>query len=635
MMRKVSYWQRIRPRKLRVQLAIFVSFLLTLTIVGHAWYTAEEQASFASRAFTAQANILTRELATASTASMITRDYAILEQLVRQTAQFPAIEKITISDAAGRVMSEVAKDSEGHPKVRFSQTRLALPGGSTALTQIEPSAADTSLFGHSGTLVAWQPIDGGNLLGWVKVDYSMARVDGVKARIWRNSLVTALLAVIISAGLILAYLTRPLRSLEVATAFARDLDAHRGQQLPVSHCTEEMMLLTQALNHASSNLACQEREILAGARRLQTVLDNAADGVITLNPDGTVESFSKGAESAFGYRAADVVGQHIALLLPQSPAPEGAGKENPAGAVWRIGGGEVTARRRDGSEFPAELSISEVVLDEAPLFVGIVRDLTERKKVDRLKSEFIATVSHELRTPITSIRGSLSLVLGGVAGEVPRETQMMLEIAHNNSVRLLHLVNDILDMEKIEAGKMVFNMKPLDITEVVAQSIAANQGYADQHQVRFVLAPASQAAMVNADSDRLSQVMANLLSNAAKWSNPDDEVSIAVRRERDKVRVAVTDHGSGIPEEFRERIFSKFSQADGSDSRNKSTGTGLGLSITKKIVEHLGGDIGFDSQVGVGTTFYFDLPVLENLPRKEALSGAAASPVTPSCQAAA
>jgi len=633
-MHKISYWQRIRPRKLRVQLAIFVSFLLTLTIVGHAWYTAEEQASFASRAFTTQATILARELATASTASMITRDYAILEQLVRQTARFPEIETITISDAAGRVMSEVVKDSEGRPQVRFNQTRLALPGGSTALIQIEPPAAEASFFSHSGKLIAWQPIDGGSLLGWVKVDYSMAHIDGVKARIWRNSLVTALLAVIISAGLILAYLTRPLHSLEVATAFARDLDAHRGRQLPVSYCTEEMTLLTQALNHASSNLAFQEREILAGARRLQTVLDNAADGVITFNPEGAIESFSKGAESAFGYRAADVVGKNVALLLPQPTVPEGAEPENPADAAWRISGGEVTAQRRDGSEFPVDLSINEVVLDDERLFIGIVRDLTERKKVDRLKSEFIATVSHELRTPITSIRGSLSLVLGGVAGNIPRETQMMLEIAHNNSVRLLHLVNDILDMEKIEAGKMVFNMKPLDITEVVAQSIAANQSYADQHQVRFVLAPESPAATVNADSDRLLQVMANLLSNAAKWSNPADEVRIAVSREHDQVRVAVTDHGSGVPEEFRDRIFSKFSQADASDSRKKANGTGLGLSITKKIVEHLGGDIGFDSQVGVGTTFYFDLPALENIPRKEALLGAA-SPATPSCQAAA
>ncbi len=627
-MRNLRYWQRIRPRKLRVQLAIFVSLLLALSIVGHAWYTAEEQTRFASRTFVTQANVLAQELATASTASMLTRDYAILAQLVSQTARFPEIEAITVSNAAGRVMSEVVKDREGRPQVRFSQTRLMPPRGLDATTQIEPSTTAASFFGHSGKLVVWQPINGGSrLLGWVKMDYSMAHIEGVKVRIWRNSWVAALLAMVIGVGLILAYLARPLRSLEVATAFARDLDAHRGQQLPVSYCTEEMQLLTQALNHTSLKLAFQEREIMAGARRLQAVLDNAADGIITLNPDGIIESFSKGAESAFGYRAADIVGKNIALLLPQSFGHDNHGQEAPIAVAELISGGEMVARRRDGSEFPADLSISEVVLDDERLFIGIVRDFTERKKVGRLKSEFIATVSHELRTPITSIRGSLGLLLGGVIGEVPKETRMMLEIAHNNSIRLLRLVNDILDIEKIEAGKMVFNWQPLDIMAVVTQSIIANQGYADQYQVKFVLTPESQTATINADNDRLLQVMANLLSNAAKWSNPTDEVRIAISREHDKVRVAVTDHGSGIPDAFRDQIFSKFSQADGSDSRKKSNGTGLGLSIAKKIVERLGGNIDFDSQVGVSTTFYFDLPVVENTPQHEVPSDTTVSPV--------
>jgi len=238
--------------------------------------------------------------------------------------------------------------------------------------------------------------------------------------------------------------------------------------------------------------------------------------------------------------------------------------------------------------------------------VWYYRDITERKQIDRMKNEFISTVSHELRTPLTSISGSLGLIAGGVAGELPGQAKAMVDIAHRNSERLVRLINDILDIEKIESGKMVFNLNPQELMPLVEHAIETNSAYGEQFGIRFVLEKTAPGVKVNVDSDRLMQVFANLLSNAAKFSAPNDEVFISVSIHENKIRIAVTDHGPGIPEEFQTRIFQKFAQADSSDTRQKG-GTGLGLSICKAIIEKLGGEIGFETEAGVGTTFHFDL----------------------------
>jgi signal transduction histidine kinase len=237
----------------------------------------------------------------------------------------------------------------------------------------------------------------------------------------------------------------------------------------------------------------------------------------------------------------------------------------------------------------------------------IVRDITERKKVDQMKNEFISTVSHELRTPLTSIRGSLGLLSGGVAGALPARARAMLDIAYNNSERLVRLINDILDIEKIESGQLDFVARPLELLPLLEQAIDANCAFGAQFDVTFKLEPAVSGIWVNADADRLMQVITNLLSNAARFSPHGQAVTITVTRHSGLIHVAVSDHGPGIPEEFRGRIFQKFAQADSSDTRQRG-GTGLGLSISKAIVERLGGEIGFEAGSAIGATFFFDLP---------------------------
>ncbi len=240
-------------------------------------------------------------------------------------------------------------------------------------------------------------------------------------------------------------------------------------------------------------------------------------------------------------------------------------------------------------------------------FLAMITDISERKKIDRMKSEFISMVSHELRTPLTSIRGSLGLISGGAAGELPPKAKQLVDIAGKNSERLVRLINDILDVEKIEAGKMAFDIKPLPLSDLITQTLSANQGYAEQFKVSLKFINHAPAVMVEADKDRLEQVLTNLISNACKFSPEGGEVSITLEKTPLWVSVTIADQGPGIPEEFRQRIFQKFAQADSSDSRQKG-GTGLGLSITKAIIERLRGHIGFHSEVGQGTAFFFRLP---------------------------
>lgn len=254
---------------------------------------------------------------------------------------------------------------------------------------------------------------------------------------------------------------------------------------------------------------------------------------------------------------------------------------------------------------------------KAPLFhqtgspkgiVVIGRDITEQQKLQRMKNEFIATVSHELRTPLTSIKGALGLLAAGVTGKLNDKAQALLQIASKNTERLLMLINDILDMEKIESGRMQYNLTPVEILSTLKQCIEAIKPYAEQYGVTVSLVANKDATLfVNADKDRLMQVTSNLLSNAIKFSPQDATVEVTVVDLGDKVRVNVVDHGQGVPEDFKTKIFEKFAQADASDSRQKG-GTGLGLSISKALIEHMGGSIGYDSKPGVKTTFFYIIP---------------------------
>jgi len=239
--------------------------------------------------------------------------------------------------------------------------------------------------------------------------------------------------------------------------------------------------------------------------------------------------------------------------------------------------------------------------------VMLVEDITEDKRAEKIKNEFISTMSHELRTPVTAIRGALGLLKGGVAGEIEGEASRLLDISMNNAERLLFLINDILDVERLESGQVKFDIEKLEVTSFLREVVGVAEGYASENHATLELDDCTEGAYINADKNRLMQVMYNLLSNAVKFSPEHDSVKISAGCEDGYVIIAVTDHGPGIPAEFHDKLFERFTQADSSAARNVP-GTGLGLNIARELVEKQHGAIDFVTSDS-GTTFTIRFPL--------------------------
>ncbi len=351
-------------------------------------------------------------------------------------------------------------------------------------------------------------------------------------------------------------------------------------------------------------------EISASQAKLQAIFDAIPDLVWLKDAQGIYLDCNPMLERFFGAKKAAILGKTAYDFVDLEQVDSFREHDRQA-----IASGQLTVNEEwltsaaDGRRGLFEITRTPMRDGDGQLVgvLGIAHDITELKRIDRMKTEFISTVSHELRTPLTSILGSLGLIAGGVAGELPEAVKNLVGIAKNNCERLIRLINDILDIEKIESGKMHLDLQVVDIKQLVQQVLATNESLAGQHRVTVLLRAPDEPLQVRIDSDRLTQVLTNLLSNAEKFSPPESTVEVRVSRVARCVRVEVADHGPGIPEEFRSRIFQKFSQADSSDSRQKG-GTGLGLNISRALVEQMGGQIGFSSEAGAGTTFFFELP---------------------------
>lgn len=341
-------------------------------------------------------------------------------------------------------------------------------------------------------------------------------------------------------------------------------------------------------------------------KKLSLIHDSIADVLITLDDEGNIQSSNPTIEKVFGYEQDEIIGKNIDILT--SPALFDYNKTKASSGKLTLGKFELLGIKKTKEIFNIEISINEFLHNDEKMFILLITDITERKRVEKMKNEFVSTVSHELRTPLTSLRGSLGLITSGKMGALSETIKELLEIANSNCSRLINLINDILDIEKIEAGKIDFNLKTVELMSLLNQAIQLNVPFAKKFNVKINLIKTVDNIFVQVDSSRLIQVITNLLSNAIKFSESGSSVDVSVIDIDKNIRVSITNYGEKIPNEFKSRIFQKFAQADSSDSRQKG-GTGLGLNISKAIIDELNGSINFVSENNV-TTFTFELPVV-------------------------
>ena len=359
------------------------------------------------------------------------------------------------------------------------------------------------------------------------------------------------------------------------------------------------------LRDVTRELAYQEE-----LSKLSVVASSTSNLVIITDAEGRIDWVNPAFEQRTGYSLAEVRG-----LTPGSFLQ---GEDTDKDAVERLrvavrehtpASEELLNYAKSGEAYWVTVNLTPVidVHGELERFISVQDDITERKRVELLKNQFVSTVSHELRTPLTAIGGALGLLTGGVAGPLPERAKPLLDIAQKNGERLTMLIDDLLDMDRLVEGGMPIETEVHELMHLIDLAIKQNQPYADKFGVSLRVVERCEGVRVDVDSLRLMQVMSNLLSNACKFSPPGSAVDVVVCRIEETVRVSVTDRGPGIPDAFRDVMFEKFSQADGSDTRTRG-GTGLGLAISKELIERMGGGIGFESTVGVGSTFFFDLP---------------------------
>lgn len=422
----------------------------------------------------------------------------------------------------------------------------------------------------------------------------------------------ALFVVIILASLaayfICSMLTNAITKLTLVTHdLPEKLQQHTEIIWPTSRISEIEQLTQQTRLMARSI----SDSLDDASTRSRAIIELSIDAIITTDDKGIIQGFNRAAEKQFSRQRDDVIGKHVQLLLPENQHealdayllnPEDIFASATSAAHYLMRG-----QRRDGSTFPMELSVTEITLHEQKIFTAIITDITERRADEKLKREFISTVSHELRTPLTSIKGSIKLLSSKIGTMSLETTNNLLDITSRNIERLSELINDILDFDKLESGSFDYALEKTNVASVITELVEETTPISRQADIR-IQRDCQSDHCINVDPKRFLQILRNLISNAIKFSSSGTVITIQCRRISDKVRISVSDQGIGISDDFSKKIFSRFSQADSSDTRKIQRGTGLGLAISKHMVEDMGGSIGFNSVENEGSTFYLTFP---------------------------
>lgn len=373
----------------------------------------------------------------------------------------------------------------------------------------------------------------------------------------------------------------------------------------VAERTAELKVAVSNLNAQMSRRAQAETALRESEERYRRLVEQSPDAVLVVALGEVLYVNAEGVR-LFGARdAAELLAVNPNNLVhPSERAAAAAQMQKLAARDGTVARTEARLLRLDGTSIDAEITSAGVNFDGQPAVQLVIRDVGERRAVERMKDELLSIVSHELRTPLTSLRGSLGLLAAGLLGHVPASGQRMLQVAVSNADRLIRLLNDVLDLERMRAGRLTLELRPNAAVDLIEQAIAEMRGLAERADIQLCVDQVE--GVVHADADRVVQVLTNLVSNAIKFSQGGQRVTLSAESDAQRVRFSVADNGRGIPANQLENIFERFQQVDASDSRVKG-GTGLGLAICRSIVQQHEGRLWAESTLGEGSTFYVEL----------------------------
>jgi PAS domain S-box-containing protein len=345
-------------------------------------------------------------------------------------------------------------------------------------------------------------------------------------------------------------------------------------------------------------------------KKERAIIDTMPAGLAIADDAGNIQMVNPTLSQLLGIDANTISGKPLAsLFYCEKPInSDDQFRELISNASDRIV--ETSALRADGSMFPVEVSMTSLAVFADNHHLLVMLDITERKEIERLKQEFVSMISHDLRTPLTSIQVFVNMLARGMFGEVSENVQRKATMADRNATRLIGLINDLLDIDKMESGQLNLECSPITLQSTIERALESVRGFSDQQGVELICSETISSELVDADSDRLVQVMVNLLGNAIKFSPKYSPVHVSVEESGDWLTVKVTDLGRGVPANLQSSIFERFKQVEAKDSTEKK-GTGLGLAICKAIIEQHGGSIGVESEQGKGSTFWFKLPIVK------------------------
>lgn len=598
------------PRTLKHQLVAMVSAVLLLALGALGGYTAHEQSDIARASVDDQVTSLARSVAVASVNLILTDSLDGLEALAMRSANFSELRALQVCDLRGQVLTHV-RHVPGQP------VRLVFDQVSSVCKDI-PRSGDAELDHGEFAVVVWQPVRADLLVGWVRLEYDLSSLQRTRERIWRNTAVVTVLAVTVSALALLAFLDKPMRALNRARLFAKQLADASGRQMPQEPGPQEVEELTRALNDASMllcqqmilldnnvrNLQANEALLAEQNEQLSAIFAMSPDGLVTFSREGHVQFVNQAFLDLTGLSLTQVAGQRLstvdALLRGVAVANRGfAGLD----ACFEPGANQVSA--------PVVLEVAgerrRVLALKGQRSQGVsvgrvlyVLDMTRQHQLDEMKSEFLSMAAHELRTPMVSIFGFTELMLKREMS--PEQRQDLLGRIYRHSQSMVAILNELLDLARIESRRgQDLVLEDLDL-EVLVRAVVTDYPTPDGRQPPLVQ-PTDGPMPVRADGHKLQQAVLNILSNAYKYSPSGGDVELRFVRlseeGRDRVGVAIRDHGMGLSPDQLARMGERFFRADKSGN---IPGTGLGVSIVKELMDLMGGRMQVVSKLGKGTT---------------------------------